>query len=77
MRSKIQNYNLYVGNIFQYLEFCLHHFKGVHFGKNGTERTFLENCGLLSAIKQPKMVQIISSKIENDNSHVESCFGYL
>ena len=59
IRSKNQNENLYLGNIFQYLEFWLHHFKGVNFGKNGTERPFLENCGLLSAIKQPKMVQII------------------
>ena len=63
--SQIQNYNSYVENLFQYLEFLLQHFEGVQFGKNGTKRPFLENCGLVSAIKQPKMFQLIGSKIKN------------
>ena len=72
--SKIQNYNFYLGNSFKHPEFWFQHFKGVHFGKNDTKRPFLENCGLLSAIKQPKMVQLIIFQIQNYNSYVGNIF---
>ena len=75
--SNIQNYNSYVENLFQDLELWFQHFKGVHVGKNGTERPFLENCGSLSAIKQPKMVQLIRSKIQNYNLYVGNIFQDL
>jgi len=40
--------------------------------KNCTKRPFLVYCGLLSAIKQPRMVQLIRSNIQNYRFYVET-----
>ena len=64
MRSKIQKYNWYVGNIFQDLAFWFQHLNCVHYDKNSTNSPFMENCGLLTAIRQPQMVQSIRSTIQ-------------
>ena len=77
IRSKIQKYNLYLENVSKDLKFWFQHFKGVHFGKIGTKGPFLENCGLLSAIRQPKMVQLIRSKIYKNNLYLEKLFKDL
>ena len=75
--SKIYNYNWHVENIFKDLEFWFQHLKGVHFGKNDTKRPFLENCGSLSAIKQPKVVKLMRSKIQNWNLFLGNIFQDL
>ena len=77
MSSKIQNYNLYVGNIFQDLEFLFQHFNCVCCENNGTNWTFLENCGWLSAIRQPKIVQLISSTIQIEVLYVRNIIQHL
>ena len=51
---------------------CSEHFKGVHFEKHCTKMPFLVYCGLLSAIKQPRMVQLIRSNIQNYRFYVET-----
>ena len=40
--------------------------------KNCTKRPFLVYCGLLSVIKQPGMVQLIRSNIQNQSFYVEN-----
>ena len=40
--------------------------------KNCTKKSFLVYCGLLSAIKQPRMVQLIRSNIQNYSFYVEN-----
>ena len=40
--------------------------------KHCTTRPFLVYCGLLSAIKQPRMVQLIRSNIQNYSFYVEN-----
>ena len=62
IRSNIQNQSFYVENFSQDPDFLFQHFKGVHFVKNDTKRPFMVNCGLLNAIKQPKILQLIRSK---------------
>ena len=84
IRSKILNLNFFLGNIFQDLAFWFQHLNCVHCEKNGTNRLFMENCGLLSAIRQPQMVQSIRSTIQievlcmrNIIQHLESWFQYF
>ena len=47
---------------------------GVHCGKDGTKKAFWETFGLLSAIKQPKMVQLVRSTIQIEDLYVGNIF---
>ena len=50
---------------------------GVHFGKNGTKRAFWETFGLLSAIKQPEMFQLVRSTIQIEELYMGNIFQHL
>ena len=44
---------------------------------NGTKRPFLENCGLLSAIRQQKMVKLIISTINIEALYMRNIIQHL
>ena len=76
IRSKIQNEYLKMEKHFKHPFLWLKECNSVNFGKNNTKRPFLVNFGSLSAIKQPKMVQLIRSKIQNEYLKMEKHFKH-
>ena len=74
IRSKIYNYNLYVENIFQDLEFWFQHLiKGVHFGKKWNKKAIFGKLWLAKCNKTTKNGPIVSYKIQN----YDLCVGNL